>query len=364
MAPTQRVPRLAAGVAALVIAAILGASSISNAGTHATPGTTDYLDLPGIGDPATDPAVEAPALAWELILKLTNDGARGDLPGWMSWISAEAVFADPDRAPLWPTSSVSQLPPSLPPKDERSGVIEDTRFNRRAFEWIVTRSIWHLDGQEMYQERVTRGKPVDLGFPLSSAIVKSAWAPVDSSGQLRRLQVATNRGRQQLVAVHLAVKIRENWFWATWEPCDSPTRARSAHEIRFEQAPRSLLSDPSLSPGARLLLTSYCLNGTQQRFTDLAGRPSILANSVLEAGITDRSSCMTCHAFAGVGPGGTHPKPTPVVGVPKQDWYGEVVSKESPFAPLDFVLALRRARPRSSGSSHPAPLPQEATGGR
>ena len=43
------------------------------------------------------------------------------------------------------------------------------------------------------------------------------------------------------------------------------------------------------------------LRGTQTAFTDARGRPTILANSQIEHGIQQKSSCMTCHSRATVG---------------------------------------------------------------
>ena len=42
----------------------------------------------------------------------------------------------------------------------------------------------------------------------------------------------------------------------------------------------------------------YRLKGAQIDFTDSTGRPTILGNSVTEAGFVATSSCITCHAKA------------------------------------------------------------------
>ncbi len=45
---------------------------------------------------------------------------------------------------------------------------------------------------------------------------------------------------------------------------------------------------------------SYRLKGSQVEFTDLMGRRTLLGNSVTEAGFMDGSSCISCHARAGI----------------------------------------------------------------
>ncbi|AXQ27239.1 hypothetical protein D0B54_00385 [Solimonas sp. K1W22B-7] len=55
-------------------------------------------------------------------------------------------------------------------------------------------------------------------------------------------------------------------------------------------------SEPSVSD---LAWRSYRLKGAQVDFTDATGRPTILGNSITEAGFVNGSSCITCHARAG-----------------------------------------------------------------
>jgi hypothetical protein len=95
------------------------------------------------------------------------------------------------------------------------------------------------------------------------------------------------------------------------------------------------------------------LRGTQTDFVDSRGRPTILANSQIEHGFQQTSSCIACHARATVGlrsrrpglPGwqvnslatGLPARPVTVgtVGVPNPNWYeddrGEVLYKQTHF---------------------------------
>ena len=58
--------------------------------------------------------------------------------------------------------------------------------------------------------------------------------------------------------------------------------------------------DPREPMATDLGWRSYRLKGSQVGFTDTMGRATILGNSVTEAGFMDGSSCITCHARAGI----------------------------------------------------------------
>ncbi|MBL4661016.1 MAG: hypothetical protein JKY19_11725 [Alcanivoracaceae bacterium] len=82
---------------------------------------------------------------------------------------------------------------------------------------------------------------------------------------------------------------------------------------------------------------SYRLKGSQVEFTDLMGRRTLLGNSVTEAGFMDGSSCVTCHARAGINISDGKPNffklsvfdlrlsdygyAKSVDGIPNQDWF-------------------------------------------
>lgn len=46
---------------------------------------------------------------------------------------------------------------------------------------------------------------------------------------------------------------------------------------------------------------NYRLKGTQIDFVTLDGRPTILANAIIERGFMGSSSCVSCHAHASIG---------------------------------------------------------------
>ena len=111
---------------------------------------------------------------------------------------------------------------------------------------------------------------------------------------------------------------------------------------------------------------SYVLRGTQVDFTDKFGRSTILSNSVIEEGFQQTSSCITCHAKAGIGPRkrrNDEPSRLPVfakndppvgdIGSPKSKWFfSDATSPPSKnYLQLDFVWSTIRAKRRTL--SHP-----------
>ncbi len=98
-------------------------------------------------------------------------------------------------------------------------------------------------------------------------------------------------------------------------------------------------------------LTQYRLKGAQIDFTDSTGRPTILGNSITEAGFVATSSCVTCHAKASGMLSGDPPKYTnlPVFaadgqsdnGAPNPSWFwGSGTPPAVKFYQLDFLWEL------------------------
>ncbi len=121
---------------------------------------------------------------------------------------------------------------------------------------------------------------------------------------------------------------------------------------------------PAPAPGAQLpsprdpAWRSYRLKGSQTEFTDATGRRTLLANSITEAGFVLTSSCMSCHARAGVNASGRAPLGVfinevseqgylqSVSGTPQPDWYN--ASSQPPLlltVPADFVWGILTASP-------------------
>jgi hypothetical protein len=128
---------------------------------------------------------------------------------------------------------------------------------------------------------------------------------------------------------------------------------------------------PSISDQA---WRSYRLKGTQTNFVTSTGRPSLLGNSVTEAGFVNSASCITCHARAGVTEEGLPVLaifvdflsdagiPKSINGVPNEAWfdvnayYGVQNTPEAPAVravQTDFVWGFRVACPMKQMSIGP-----------
>jgi hypothetical protein len=118
---------------------------------------------------------------------------------------------------------------------------------------------------------------------------------------------------------------------------------------------------------------SYRLKGSQTEFTDSTGRRTLLANSITEAGFVLTSSCMTCHARAGVNATGSAPLGVfvnevseqgylqSVNGTPIPDWFhGSSQPPRLQTLQCDFVWGILAASPEVKPGTLQAP-PQRKT---
>jgi hypothetical protein len=151
--------------------------------------------------------------------------------------------------------------------------------------------------------------------------------------------------------LHIASKDTGTWFWATFEHVDSESNSGA----------------PAIMGFAGTVWENYRLRGTMTHAVDGEGKPLLLANSHLEAGVEHSASCVTCHARASIGVidgkasrltvlntgaeplGGDNTRG--YVGTPDDAWFfarnGENQTRRL-YLPLDFVWSLAKAQPRST----------------
>ena len=304
-------------------------------------------------------------LAWQHFIALNRAPAfarQGITPDgvgtvWESWATSADVLVGPDREPKWPQSGRRrQKLDTVPPKDslflraqgKPSNSVDDremvVHLNRFAFNWIVLRKLWYLAGQTRLFEQYERGEDPDVEFTAQSVMVKAAWQPVPIE-QKDRYHTRSGAGRGEvlaLTALHIVSKQRASWLWMTFEHVDNPNRLLVTNPDAFgldDDEPSQDLKD--LFQAAKMDVekwSSYRLNGTQTHFVDGMGRPTRLANSIIERGFL-RSSCMTCHARSAIGPDGSRMALQVDVGAPRPEWYGVPYGGVG-FLQLDFVQIL------------------------
>jgi hypothetical protein len=256
--------------------------------------------------------------------------------------------------------------------------LTELRMNRTAFDYIRAHDLYNLDGQ---LRMIAAGRPVN--FPPAATQIKANWRPIrpDERTRYHTLEVRFADGTEQLyglTALHIVAKDAPQWFWATFEHVDNPTRpdadgwqlpssdqlACRAESVACNRAPNGIGLEGTV-------WQNYRLRGTLTRFVDTANRPLLLANSELEAGMQRSSSCITCHARSSLALVGGAPTRLPIfdtavfdpaakgaepiaaterrgyIGLPLAQWFEGGQNTGKPlFKQLDFVWSLAKARPR------------------
>ncbi|MDR3416921.1 MAG: hypothetical protein P4L83_12110 [Nevskia sp.] len=253
--------------------------------------------------------------------------------------------------------------------------LNETHMNRASFEFIRERRLYSLQGQ---LDLIGQDRPVS--FPAASRNVKAQWRPIDASQKSRyyTVEVAMADGSRRLyglTALHIATKDLPDWFWGTFEHVDNPSALHAEWRLpsrdRFScvgqaadcsQAPRGIGLEGTV-------WQNYRLRGTMTGFVDAQGKPTLLANAQLEAGVVQStSSCITCHARASIGvvdgkpgrlavfddaadPRGSSapangPRPG-FYGTPKPEWFIDGSADgggRRQYVPLDAVWSLQKAQ--------------------
>jgi hypothetical protein len=257
--------------------------------------------------------------------------------------------------------------------------LTELRMNRTAFDYIRSHELYNLDGQ---LRMVAANHPVN--FPPASTEIKASWRPIRSDEQARyhTVEVRLADGTQRLyglTALHIVSKDAPQWFWATFEHVENPTRPDAdgwqlPSSDRFSCDGRAEAADCNRAPGGIGLEGTvwqyYRLRGTLTRFVDTASRPLLLANSDLEAGMQKTSSCITCHARSSLALVSGSPTRLPIfntavkdgelpatterrgfTGLPSVQWFEDPEDAGKPlFRQLDFVWSLSKARPKEPTS--------------
>ena len=325
---------------------------------------------PGGAQEAPHPIDTPDAFAWHLFENI-NRPVADDPQGrvlWETWALASGVFADPDSPPSWqdltrPGDRLRNLE-SLPLQqviaarqrgvdldlrfDPSGGEGNETRMNRSAFDFVVDNDLYHLDGQVAF---FSRGE--SMQFPIPAKEVKAQWRRIDPARASRFHTASLTRddGTVEtwgLTSLHITTKDVPNWFWCTFEHADNPDRENTVPS-------RDDAGLPDVLRGTKW--ENYVLRGSQVDFVTSEGVPTILASSQIEQGFESTSSCITCHARASIGAGGSRlsvfagREPTRGhLGAPDPSWFYEDPGPPTgvrKFVQTDFVWSLFRARRRT-----------------
>jgi hypothetical protein len=328
------------------------------------------------------------------------------------------------------TSAEPFIQPGL--DEETQGIGEEVRMNRATFEHVVEHNLFNLEGLEeafrKYRDSADTNKPEKIDVPAASQEIKAKWVRIREEDKPRYHWRALRRknGETQiwgLSALHITTKDLQNWFWSDFEHIDYlqlpvqsvgasfgsdlvdrgevPSRDMTTRTYA-QKTPDHAAKDCNgkLIEGVReetagTKWVNYRLRGTQTTFTcgdlrDCSEIPTILANTQLERGFQQTSSCITCHGRASVGerndpikdfypnrmrpflsvqflrPGGFNL--IGAVGNIQDEWFHDPKTKQLIFVPTDFMWSLpERAMSKTAptpSTATPSPAPNPTTCGQ
>ena len=171
----------------------------------------------------------------------------------------------------------------------------ETRMNKSTFEFIRANQLYNVEGQEQLYLDVTSGKKPPLDFPVDSIEVKAMWKlftqkEIDDKKPAHFHTSTDKEGKLYgLLALHIITKDVPNWFWCSFRQKEERTPLVPSVDS-FHR--------PSQLTGTKWEF--YELSGTQTDFVDSMGRATLLSDPHVENGF-ERSSCITCHSYAGIG---------------------------------------------------------------
>lgn len=223
-------------------------------------------------------------------------------------------------------------------QEERQGIGDEVRMNRPLFEHIVANNLYNIEGLEeafrRYRDNPDPNKPDEIDVPAASQEIKAKWVRIREEDKPRyHWRLIQKNGETQiwgLTALHIMTKDLQDWFWTDFEHIDYldlPVQAvdadfgsdivdraevESRDNTTRDDAPQGALDcEGNFIQGLRgetigTKWANYRLRGTQTTFTcgdaeSCEQIPTILANTQLERGFQQTSSCITCHARASIG---------------------------------------------------------------
>jgi hypothetical protein len=309
------------------------------------------------------------------------EDARGGLSAETGESRFEAI--PPASLPNLRHIVAGRMVPVTGPRRQASKLIE-VRMNRTSFEYIRASGLYSLEGQ---LRLLSSGQ--EARFPRGAIQIKASWRPIapGQRGRYHTLMLTRADGSQTLyglTALNIALKDRPQWLWASFEHEDNAQRAGGDGwhlPSRDTAACGSERADCGAAPRTigleGTVWEHYRLRGTMSAYVDDAGKPQLLANSELEAGLQHSSSCITCHARASIGLSAGEVMRLPVfqipspdvdhaldgasearasdtrtarrgyVGLPDPAWFGAGDASATPLTALDFVWSLSRAAART-----------------
>lgn len=286
---------------------------------------------------------------WQTFTSLVKPMGAPNSASFLSWATDEDIYTD---SPSWPSSAAARpikasrrqmdfrahgasLPPCATPENPwvanfpTTGCLSEVVYrNRTQYDYIVGEG---LNTQQGVSAFFNAGKIVAM--PPDSLAIKTDWIPINDLlqwvpelGTLENVRqnyytVVSGDREYGLVAMHVATAQNPEWVWGTFEHKNNPGRcdligcfdsfgARKKVVLPNDKKTNTqygaCFKTPALTAmmraaGLSAVWDNYCLKSTQVSFTNAAGKPSVLTNTVTERLSVNGEligSCIGCHAYA------------------------------------------------------------------
>ncbi|HVY24597.1 MAG TPA: hypothetical protein VG962_14710 [Steroidobacteraceae bacterium] len=241
-------------------------------------------------------------------------------------------------------AAAGNFPTPASAKPPTNCLAEEVRRNKPAFDYIVNNNLYSASGlQANFPSKQAVEFPQSSDLKKAGVEIKIDWVPVNTvvTWLNKNLKQPVNAAfvkknyfiTQQkdgtayaMVSMHISIKDRPNWLWATFEHQMNPGRCDTMGCYDKFGMPASLAAIPpvatantqypkcsSKSPalvamfkGLPAVWKNYCLKDTQIDYVSTQaktkGQPVLNGDSVVErilAGVPiAQSSCISCHAYA------------------------------------------------------------------
>lgn len=345
-------------------------------------------------------AADSAEYAWDLFLALNSPLSSSAPKAWETDFrqTSTVYLADGAAPPPW---NQDNDPPDLPPLPTNGCVPAGPRhnldtdiqvdgrdlldkwnqsvryqllMNQPTFDYIVSRSFYNVNGQELAAKQ---GQPAN--FPSESYELKTSWLwlgtdPAKCAEVQGKFYVVNayyqlfdrdglpsgwQVGYAALAGMHIINKAQPEWVWITFENIYNPqfTAAKlelplSADVVAANQQYQGLL--------AGNVFANYQLDGVQTTFTEQGApnQPTLLANSTIESIFQQQSSCITCHNLASISAKGEYFNLAYTENGNLNYYVGNPPSLAG-YNFLDYVWSMKRAsRQRSVAALAPAATTQ------
>jgi hypothetical protein len=348
-----------------------------------------------------DPLSDPDKAAWELFVQVNSPSdINEDIVSWETWTPAARVFANAKIQPQVSANvsgkfelsksirdELSSSPPDLTAafKDAQPQLCSDdlkdhgnqVMLNDAMVDYIAQNKLYNVEGQ------IAASKNGEIQFPPESVAVKAVWEPIDPKNADQFYSRQCGHSWYGLVALHVTSKRTKDWLWTTFEhtkidekhnklqcqkiDCVDTFGASPPRGFEHQQTPQLISLFSQLSQKWQSVWSHYRLIGTQVKFIDAKDKPLKMGNSILEAGVIETSSCITCHSRSTISEDKTRLRigqsdNTGFLGTPEPCWYIDQ-ARQVKFYKLDYVWSLSLAQ-RKDGVNGGAPPSSLNCGGK